>query len=222
MQERTTWRAQGLAAEVCTQDSSRRSSSRGAVLRRASGWAAGRARWSGSSKSSKRRSPAVEALADPLELEEQREVELARPQARRDLLRLALGERDLDARVGGAEGGDRLRHQRRAGGREGGRAQVAAAARGDRRDLVFGGLELGEDAVDVRGQRGAGGGGADAAAAALDQRRPGFGLERRDRLRDRRLRVASASAAAEKEPCATTSRKMFSRFTLSISAAYSN
>ena len=133
--------------------------------------------------------PADHALADPLELEQQREVELARSQARRDLVGLALGERDLDPGVGTAERGDRLGHQGGARGREGGRAQVAAAARGDCRDFVLGGLQLGEDAADVPGQRGARGGRADAAAGPLDQRRPCFSLKRLDRLRDRRLRV---------------------------------
>ena len=131
----------------------------------------------------------AEALADALEFEEQDEVELAGPQARRDLLGLALGEGHLDPGVGGAEAGDRLRHQRRAGGREGGGPQAAAAAGGDRRDLVLGRLHLGEDPADVAGQRGAGRGRPDAAAAALDQRRPGFALERGDRLGDGRLRV---------------------------------
>ena len=47
-------------------------------------------------------------LAGALELEEQREVELARPQTRPDLLRLPLGEGHLDTGVRGAEAGDRL------------------------------------------------------------------------------------------------------------------
>ena len=66
---------------------------------------------------------------------------------------------------------------------------MAAAAGDDRRDFVLGSLELGEDAADVAGQGGARGGGADASAVALDQRSPGFALERLDRLGNGRLGV---------------------------------
>ena len=66
---------------------------------------------------------------------------------------------------------------------------MAAVAGDDRRDFVLGGGQLGEDAGDVPGQGGARGGRPDTAAAALDQRHPGFALERLDRLRNRRLRV---------------------------------
>ena len=108
-----------------------------------------------------------EVLADALEFEQQREVELTPAQARRDLLRLALGERDLDPGVGAAEAGDRPWHQRGAGGRERGRPQVATAPGDDRRDFVLGRLELGEDAADVARQGGPRGGRADAAASAV-------------------------------------------------------
>ena len=118
------------------------------------------------------------------ELEQQRQVELAGAQARHDLLGLALGERQLDVRVGGAEAGDRERHQRRAGGREGGHPQAPAAQPGDRRQRRLGGLQAREDALGVPDERLAGGRQADAARVALEQRHPGFGLERRDLLGD--------------------------------------
>ena len=93
------------------------------------------------------------------ELEQQREVELAGAQARHDLLGLALGERQLDVGVGGAEGGDRQRHQRRAGGREGGhRAGVPPRRPGDRRQRRLGGVQAGEDALGVADERLSGGG----------------------------------------------------------------
>src|ERR1700753_3906672 len=85
-----------------------------------------------------------QVLADALEFEQQGEGELTAAQARRDLLRLALGERYVDPGVGAAEAGDRARHQRGACGREGGRAQVTAAPGDDRRDFVLGRLEPGE------------------------------------------------------------------------------
>ena len=75
------------------------------------------------------------------------------------------------------------------GGGEGGHAQPPAAPGGDRRDLGLGCLHPGQDPVGVAGEGGARRGRPNAAAVALDQRRPDFALERRDRLRDRRLRV---------------------------------
>ena len=88
--------------------------------------------------------------------------------------------------------GDRLRHQRRPGGREGRGAQPPTASGGDRRDLGLGRLHPRQDAADVAGQSGARGGGAHAAAGALDQRRSDLSLERGDRLRHRRLRVGES------------------------------
>ena len=91
---------------------------------------------------------------------------------------------------------------------------------GDRGDLRLGGLELGEDAVGVLGQRGAGGGRADAAPVALDQRDAGLGLERGDRLRDGRLRVGErVGGAPRRSPLAATSRSTLRRCTFSISTA---
>ena len=123
------------------------------------------------------------------ELEQQRKIELAGAQPRDDRLRLALGERQLDVGVGGAERGDRKRHQRRAGRREGGHAQAPAAQAGDRRQRRLGRVQPREDALGVPNERLAGGGQADAARVALQQRQPGFGLERGDLLGDRRLGV---------------------------------
>ncbi len=108
-------------------------------------------------------------------------------QARRDLLGLALDERQLDVGVGGAEGGDRQRHQRRPGGGEGGHPQAPPAQPGDRRQRRLGGVQAREDALGVADQRLPGGGQADPARVALEQRQPGFGLERGDLLGDGRL-----------------------------------
>ena len=91
----------------------------------------------------------AESLADALEFVEQGEVELAAAQARRDLLRLALGERHFDPGVAGAEGGDRLRHQGRAGAGEGGDAQSPCLAAGDRGELGLGRFHAAEDALGV-------------------------------------------------------------------------
>jgi hypothetical protein len=100
----------------------------------------------------------TEPLAEAGELEEEDEVELARPQPRCDLLRLPLGEGQLDAGVGGAKGSHRTRHQGGAGSREGGDPEMATVAGGDRGDLAFGRLDLGEDAACVPSEGGAGSG----------------------------------------------------------------
>ena len=132
----------------------------------------------------------AERLADVTELEQQREVELARPQARHDLLRLTLRQRQLDLGMRGPEVGDRERHEGVAGGRERGHPQAAAAHPENRRELGLGRLDAGQDRLRVHNQRRAGGGRAHAPAIALDQLRAGLGLQRGDGLRDRRLRVA--------------------------------
>ncbi len=123
------------------------------------------------------------------ELEQQREVDLAGAQARLDLLGLALGERQLDLGVARAEACDRERHQRRPRGREGSHPQATPAQAGDRTERRLGGLQAREDALGVSHERLPGRGQGDPARMALQQRHPGFGLERGDLLRDRGLRV---------------------------------
>ena len=123
------------------------------------------------------------------ELEQQREVELAGAQARDDRLRLALGERQLDVGIGGAERRDRQGDQRRSGGREGGDAQAPSAQPRDRRERRLGGVQAREDALGVAHERLPGGRQRDAARMALEQRHAGFALERGDLLGDRGLGV---------------------------------
>ena len=64
------------------------------------------------------------------------------------------------------------------------------------------------------------GGELDALVPALEQLDPGLGLQARDLLRDGRLRVESASAAAENEPRSATSRRTFRRRRSSIRRVY--
>ncbi len=162
---------------------------RAASCGRRAGGRARRARWSGSSSSSKRRMPAPSLSPTPSNSKSRtRSNSPARSRG-------AISSGSPSARVTSTPGwearkaGDRLRHQRRPGGREGGGSQPPAAAGGDRRDLGLGRLHARQDPADVAGQRRAGCGRADAAAAALDQRDAHFPLQRRDRLRHRRLRV---------------------------------
>jgi hypothetical protein len=88
-----------------------------------------------------------------------------------------------------AEDRDGLRHQRRAGTREGGQSQPPAAQAGDGLEL---GLRVGqarEDDVGVVDEHAAGVGQSHAARVALHQRRAGLPLEGRDLLGHRGLRV---------------------------------
>ena len=97
-------------------------------------------------------------------------------------------QRQLDAGVLGAEGGDRQRHQRRRGGLERRQPQPAAADAGDRLQLGLGLAEPREDRVGVAHERLARLGQPDAARVALDERAAGLALERGDLLRDGGLR----------------------------------
>jgi hypothetical protein len=127
--------------------------------------------------------------AGALELEQQREIELAGVKTWRDFLGLALGERQLDLRVLRAEHGDRERHQSRAGGRKRGHAQLPAPQPGDRLEIGFGCSQPTEDPFGMREQRAACGRETDAARQALDQRHACLRLERSDLLRDGGLRI---------------------------------
>ena len=82
----------------------------------------------------------------------------------------ASDQRQLDAGVRGAEGGDRERHQRRGGGLERGQPQAPAAQAGDRLQLGLGLGEPGEDRVGVAHERLARLGEPDAARVALHER----------------------------------------------------
>ena len=120
--------------------------------------------------------------------EAEHEVELAALELRLGRLGLAEAHRQLDRGVLGAEVRDRERHQRRAGGLEGGHPQAPAAQAGDRLEL---GLRLGEareHGVGVAHERLARLGEAHAARAALHEDRAGLALERGDLLRDGGLR----------------------------------
>jgi hypothetical protein len=123
------------------------------------------------------------------ELEQQREVDLAGAQARLDLLGLALRQGQLDLGVARAEARDRERHQRRPRGREGGHPQATTAQAGDRPERRLGGLQPREDPLGVSHERLSRRGQGHPARVALQQRHPGFGLERGDLLGDRGLRV---------------------------------
>jgi len=105
------------------------------------------------------------------------------------LLGLALGERQLDVGVARAEARDRERHQRRPRGREGGHPQATPAQAGDRPERRLGGLQARKDALGVAHERLPRRGQGDPARMALQQRHPGFRLERGDLLGDRGLRV---------------------------------
>ena len=179
----------GSAAAVCTHDSALRSSEAQRPLCRQLVALRERERASGPRAARSGAVPRAEPLATPPELEQQREIELPGAKPRHDLLGLALGEAQLDVGVRGAEGGDRKRHQRRAGGRERGHPQRPAAAARDRRDLRLGRLEAGEDPVGV-------------ARRARRRRRSG-GRRARSRSMsvDARARASSVATACETADC---------------------
>ena len=141
-----------------------------------------------------------ELLAHAAELEQQREVELPGAQARNDLLRLALGQAQLDVGVRRAEAGDRQRHQRRPGGRERGHPQPPAPDAGDRGEVGLGRLEPGQDPLRMADQGAAGGSRPHAAPVALDERHPGLGLQRRHRLRNGGLREGEGFGRGRERP----------------------
>ena len=135
-----------------------------------------------------------------VEVEQQREIELADAQAGDDLLRFALGERERHVGVGGPERRDRQRHQCRSRGRERGHAQAPAAQAGDRRQRGLGRVEAREDPLGVRHERVPGGGQADAAGMALHQRHPDLRLERGNLLGDGGLGVSQRLRGGGERP----------------------
>ena len=134
----------------------------------------------------------AERLAGLLELEQQRDVELAGRQARGDFLGLARGQRELDLGVLGAEYRARERHQRRAGRRERRHPQLPASQPGDRGHLGLGRVQPGDDPLGVLQQHLAGRREPHPSRQPLEQRDPGLGLQRRDLLRDGRLGVGES------------------------------
>ena len=81
-----------------------------------------------------------------------------------------------------AEDRDRFRHQRRAGRRKGCDPQTPRPDAEDGGQRVLGRAHLGEDRLGVLDERRPGCGGAHATPVAHHERRPGLGLEPRDRL----------------------------------------
>ena len=125
---------------------------------------------------------------DEVVLVHEPEVELSRLDAGQARERVRLGERELDRRVAPAKLRDRLRHDRRVGGGEGGEAEHPAAQARDRLDLGLCGGEAGDDPVGVGDEGAPGLGQADGPRAALDQSHARLPLEGRDLLRDCRRR----------------------------------
>ena len=144
--------------------------------------------------------PGAVPLARARELEQQRQVELAGAQPRRDLLGFALGERERDVRVALAEHRDRERHQRGPRGRERGHPQTAGPHPEHRRQVCLGSLDPGEDRLGVLDQTCARGGRPHASAVPDDQGRAGLRLEPRDRLRHGGLGVRQRLSGARERP----------------------
>jgi hypothetical protein len=191
--DRTTWRAHGLVADVWTQSWSRRSPSVSAGLPASRLAGESVLGWKHDEHGVLEQQLSPEPRAVPLscsrELEQQGEIEFAGAQPRRDLLGLTLRKRQRDVRMPIAEGGDRERHQRGAGGRERRHAQATGPHAQHRSQVGLGGLDPREDPLGVLDQAGPGGGRPHAAPIPDDQRRPGLGLEPGDRLRHGRLGV---------------------------------
>jgi hypothetical protein len=123
------------------------------------------------------------------ELEQQREIELAGPQAGCDLLRLALGQRHRDVGVGASKTRNGQRQQRRAARRERRDPQPPQPLAGHLCDRPLRRLDLGEDPLGVADERHARPRRGHAAVLTDEQLHPGLALQAGDRLRDRRLGV---------------------------------
>jgi hypothetical protein len=104
-------------------------------------------------------------------LHDQRQVEAVRQQVGDQVLGTALGDVQPDLRVGGPEGAQHLRHQRRAQAGRRAEPDVAAAQADQVLHRVPGGLRVGDHPASQRQQRLAGRGQRDVATDPLEQRR---------------------------------------------------
>ena len=127
-------------------------------------------------------------------------MQLAGADALGQLVGAALLDGDPGARMGGADARDGGGHEPRERGREGADAQERALVVGDLGELGAGELEALGDRVGVLEQERAGRRELQAAAAAIEQPRADLVLERRDLMRDRRLRERELARRPRERP----------------------
>jgi hypothetical protein len=111
-----------------------------------------------------------------------------------------LDQGHLDAGVGVAQTGERVRDQRGGGAWERGQPHPPGAQAGDRRDLLFGGVEPGEDRVGVGDQGASGVGERDPAPGPGHQGGAGLLLKAADVVADRGLRVVERPSGRGHRP----------------------
>jgi hypothetical protein len=116
-----------------------------------------------------------------------REVGFASLQRRHRVLRLALGEHELDLGVALPVEGNGLGDECRAGAWEARDPDSPTAQPGERGELTLRVRESSQNGLRVRHEHFAGIGQAHAPGTALEEGHPGFALERRDLLADRGL-----------------------------------
>jgi len=134
--------------------------------------------------------------------EREHEVGVAGAQLRNRVLGLGLLERHLDAGVRRAHARERAGHERCAARRERHDPHASGAQAGDRGHLLLGRREPREHGLGVLHERAAGVREPDAAAEPRDQRRADLGLQARDVVRDRGLRVAERPGGRRHGPLA--------------------
>ena len=145
------WRCKRRRRSRSTHGSSARSREADRLARRQADGPRARRRTSGRPAGARSRGRRAARWAGPCRvLEDDREVEVPALQARRRVVRLALGEGQLDLRVALPVERHRLGHERRAGARKARQAHAAALQAGDRGELALGVAEAGEDDLGVR------------------------------------------------------------------------